>query len=570
MATNKRRKLDGSGNGSGNGSGSGNSTPTAEANQTQSSESEKGRPDRILIRQYSSFKPNKKNLQKKAGGRLVLTTQAGERLVILGSFGIKVREGEATVAGAILTPVDDVQWVHAPHCHAVPVLRTADDTVLELHPHPAAKGLRQLANLNPGFAKLWNETANEADSKARSSTFEIIYTSQDVPKRAVLQELVSPAEWNKKLSGLVAAKRKGTPVIFMCGPKSSGKSTFGRLLANRLMTDRGGTRNKPWSTVMVLDVDPGQPEYSPPGVISLCKITTPNLSPSFCHPTLSPAEGQVRAHAIASVTPAQDPAHFIECVLDLFAHYQQGPDAKCPLVINTPGWIQGTGLDILTELIASIQPTEVIYMSQDGPDETVNTLRSACTTTTLPTPFSSLPSQPNDSAPARTSLHFRTMQTMSYFHLAHQHQTSPLPSWNPTPLTALRPWRVRYPAPDLLAEAINGTVLALVKVENRAAAFAATAASSSPRPSTTPHPLKTPKYRSSPTRRASPSPRHSRFLCLVLVRGIDPSNHELQLLTPLPRETVASLAGSGAAAEQLVLVAGGSTRPRGRTARTCI
>lgn len=79
----------------------------AEANQTQSSESEKGRPEyvahvsikfpsidrmliqnssttpcpepsRILIRQYSSFKPNKKNLQKKAGGRLVLTTQAGE------------------------------------------------------------------------------------------------------------------------------------------------------------------------------------------------------------------------------------------------------------------------------------------------------------------------------------------------------------------------------------------------------------------------------------------------------------------------------------------------------------
>lgn len=333
---------------------------------------------------------------------------------------------------------------------------------------------------------------------------------------------------------------------------------------------------------MVLDVDPGQPEYSPPGVISLCKITTPNLSPSFCHPTLSPAEGQVRAHAIASVTPAQDPAHFIECVLDLFAHYQQGPDAKCPLVINTPGWIQGTGLDILTELITSIQPTEVIYMSQDGPDETVNTLRSACTATTLPTPFSTLPSQPNDSAPARTSLHFRTMQTMSYFHLAHQHQTSPLPSWDPTPLTALRPWRVRYagpdrgflgilcydhqPAPDLLAEAINGTVLALVKVENRAAAFGGNSglllpASLNPDTTTTttkpPPPPQDPKIPLIPNPQGlTLPPRHSRFLCLVLVRGIDPSSHELQLLTPLPRETVASLAGSGAAAEQLVLVAG--------------
>jgi polynucleotide 5'-hydroxyl-kinase GRC3/NOL9 len=446
-----------------------------------------------------------------------------------------------------------------------------------------------------------------------------IYTSEDIPKRAVLQELVSPAKWNKKLSGMAAAKRKGTPVVFLCGPKSSGKSTFGRLLANRLMTDRGGSKHTPWSSVMILDLDPGQPEYSPPGVISLSKIVAPNLSPSFCHPTLSPAQGLLRAHAIASVTPALDPAHFIECVLDLFAHYQRGPDAKCPLVINTPGWIQGTGLDILSELITSIRPTEVIYMSQDGPEETVNSLQSACTTAP-PIPFSALPSQPSEGSSSRTPLHLRTMQTMSYFHLR---QTEPLPSWDPTPLTDMRPWRVRYagkdrgfrgilcydhqPAPELLSEAINGTILALVKVESRAAfrdLLHGTEAEADPHPdanadthsiadadadletdpanntstpnnpptntanptppqktditTTTPKPEKTKEMTTSIPLIPNPlgqtlSPHHSHCLGLVLVRGIDAARSELQLLTPLSGAVLTSLRGGE---EELVLVAG--------------
>ncbi|KAK4249998.1 hypothetical protein C7999DRAFT_12132 [Corynascus novoguineensis] len=545
------------------------------------------------------------NFQKKVGGRLMLTTREGERLVILGSFGVKVREGEATIAGAVLTPADPVQWVHAPHCHAVPVLRTADDTVLELQPHPAARELRHLATLNPVFAKLWNETIPGRTSKAQSSaTFQIIYNSQDVPKRGLLQELTSPAEWNKKLSGLATAKRKGTPVIFLCGPKSSGKSTFGRLLTNRFITDRGGVKHKPWSSVMVLDIDPGQPEYSPPGVISLVRIATPNLSPSFCHPILTPAEGQLRAHAIASVTPALDPAHFIECVLDLFAHYQRSSDVSSPLVVNTPGWIQGTGLDILSELIASIRPTEVIYMSQDGPEETVNNLQAACATTSPSTPFSTLPSQPSE-ASSRTSLHFRTMQTMSYFHLKrqpssrrdeqrqHGQQPQPYPTWDPTPLTDFRPWRVRYagrkrgilgilcydhqPAPTLLAEAINGTVLALVRLESRDALRDLDChLTSFPKNGDNDDDEKHTPYSTTNKTKASKkggtggdestlplipnphsrtlSPRHSRLLALVLLRGVDTARRELQLLTPLTIEDVVLCGGEEE--QDLVLVAG--------------
>ena len=95
--------------------------------------------------------------------------------MILGSYGVKVQEGEATICGANLTPLDSIQWVHAPHCHALPVLRTSEGTVIELHPHAGAESLRQLAKLNPAFGKLWNESSTEGvQSTKHLPTFQIV------------------------------------------------------------------------------------------------------------------------------------------------------------------------------------------------------------------------------------------------------------------------------------------------------------------------------------------------------------------------------------------------------------
>nr|CDP30057.1 Putative protein similar to Protein GRC3 of Gibberella zeae [Podospora anserina S mat+] len=488
--------------------------------------------------QYSSLKPHKKNYQQKPDGCVTLRTPDGERLVILGSYGIRVHQGEATIAGAQLTPLDPVQWVHAPHCHALPVLRTSEDTVVELHPHPAADGLRQLAKLNPAFGKLWNEVPTQGVPSRKDSTFQIVY----VPKKVALQELVSPPEWNKKLASLIATKRKGasSPIFFLCGPKSSGKSTFGKLLANRLITDRAGNKNAPWSPIYILDIDPGQPEFGPPGVISLVKLTSPNLQPPFCHPTLEPVTSMIRSHAIAAVTPALDPEHFIECVMDLFTTYQTqthpGEEKKPPMVVNTPGWIQGLGLDILSDLVKGIKPTEVVYMSTEGPEETISGLQAAISF--IPTTaFSTLPSQNTTEilSPSRIPSSLRTMQAMSYFHLLPS-----LSTWNSTPLSHVPPWRVRYtgpdrgfrgilcydyqPSPRILAEAINGMVLALVKISNLAALRGLDniiEAGSGKIPL-----IDNPMGKSL-------DPKFSELVGLVLVRGVDERRGELQLLTPV-------------------------------------
>ncbi|KAK1749349.1 hypothetical protein QBC47DRAFT_395980 [Echria macrotheca] len=528
-------------------------------------------PKPAAVIQHSTFRPdkNRKNYQQKPDGRVLLKLSDGERLVILGSYGLKVREGELTLSGAVLHSSTTLHWVHALSCHALPVIRAAADTSVEIHPHPGAESLQQLSRLNPAFGKLWHETPSGTPSKA---TFRIIYTSADWPGRFALQELVSPAEWNKQLAITVKSKLKGaTPVVFLCGPKSSGKSTFGRILLNRLVTDQGHSK-KPWTSVAVLDIDPGQPEYGPPGVISLNKIAVPNLVAPFCHPVLEPRKEQLRAHAIAAISPAHDAKHYVECVLDLLWHYRTKLGSKCPLIINTPGWIQGTGLDILVELVQKVRPTEVIYMSQDGPGETVDNLKAACGSST---PFNTLPSQ-TGSLSTRTAAEFRTMQTLSYFHLKWSSISSPTPTWDPTPLTALRPWRVRYRGPDpgfvgimcydhqpglsLLADAINGMILALVKIENRAA-FRDLFALDTDMEVDVEGDLLIPSSKAiiyttegipliQNSQGRTLDPKYSSVLGLVLVRGIDAGRGELQILTPLPGDLIAE------AGKDLVLVSG--------------
>lgn len=96
--------------------------------------------------------------------------------MVIGSFGVRVVQGEVTLAGATLRPSETIEWVHAPHCHAIPVLRTVENTRLELHPDLNARGLRQLSRISPLFRRMWNEPSETDQGKkiSREATFQIV------------------------------------------------------------------------------------------------------------------------------------------------------------------------------------------------------------------------------------------------------------------------------------------------------------------------------------------------------------------------------------------------------------
>lgn len=369
-------------------------------------------------------------------------------------------------------------------------------------------------------------------NSGKRQTWQILVSSADGPKKAMLQDLKSPAVWNREIASLLKPKGGKVPVLLVCGPKSSGKSTFSRIVMNRLMTDRSGTKQRKWPGVAVLDIDPGQPEFGPPGVLSLVKLDEPNLSPPFCHPKVG-GQHTVRSHTVASITPASDIEHYKSCVLDLITHYKLSCP-KLPLVINTPGWIQGSGLVLLQELVREIEPTQILYMSEDGPEDTVEGLKLAG----QGIPLVTLPSQSSDFT-SRTALHLRHMQTMSYFHVDEENSNKTNSLWNPAPLTHCAPWLVSYkggehllgvvcygyqPEPELLAEAIDGTILAVVEVENfKAFNDLKLKDLTQQTPSQIPY-----------IRPAAPlDPKYSRCLGLALIRGVDVESQLLSLSTPL-------------------------------------
>jgi polynucleotide 5'-hydroxyl-kinase GRC3/NOL9 len=409
--------------------------------------------------------------------------------------------------------------------------------------------------------------------------FDQLFSSQDEPQKAYLYPLISPPEWNAALAKLTESGER-TRAVFVCGPKSSGKSTFTRLLTNRLLSEKSCSTG----AVALLDLDPGQPEYSTPGHLSLVYLQEPNFGPPFAHPIPPGKRRTFRSHAIGAITPSTDPSLYMACASDLYSHYRNvlSVSPNCPLIINTSGWVQGTGLEILTDLITKIRPTDIVYMSQEGPLEVTTSLMEAA----KGKPLFTLPSQASEYT-TRTAAHLRTMQTMAYFHL---NPSSNGESFDRTPLTSIPPWEIRYsgenlgilgilcygeqPPASLLADTINGSLVSIVVIENDTAIpgwneepaeqnLTSLATDSdlslfddSPQPLQKPVLVRTPTEDLpyfNPLNSIILDPKHSHTIGLALVRGIDVERRRLQILCPIESSVIEEINEQG---KKIVLVSG--------------
>ena len=135
---------------------------------------------------------------------------------------------------------------------------------------------------------------------------------------------------------------------------------------------------------------------------------------------------------------------------------------------------------MLEEFIKNMLPTDVIYMSDKGPEEVVQVLNTA--TNRSGSLYHTLPSRPFEGS-QRTAADLRTMQTLSYFHLDDPDEA--LLRWNATSIHAIRPKELYYTGSEqsifgimilgeemdhrFLADLINGSVLGLVAIEDESA-----------------------------------------------------------------------------------------------------
>ncbi|EMS51635.1 hypothetical protein TRIUR3_10393 [Triticum urartu] len=171
-------------------------------------------------------------------------------------------------------------------------------------------------------------------------------------------EVVVPEDW--AMATDVISSDLSSPVVLVCGPSNSGKSTFTRLLLNKLLPSYG--------RVGYLDTDVGQPEFSPPGCLSLHIVD--EAITDMQNPVLREAE---RCCFYGDISSKGDPESYLNSLFLLYNYFVE--KYRCPggevlpLIVNTPGWVKvftvlktlcfhlnaGTGFDMLVEMLRSLK-----------------------------------------------------------------------------------------------------------------------------------------------------------------------------------------------------------------------
>lgn len=420
-----------------------------------------------------------------------------------------MKRGAVKVCGAVLTQESEPQTIYAPMSHALPVIEAlpnqqlyedAFDVKLSITTHHS--GILRIGKLCPLFTTLWTSTSAEPTDFSFRPIFK---SSANIPVLSV------PQEWDSALLDLNPRPVPGAepPRIVVVGAKGAGKSTFIRLLTNTLLSST--TR-----TLAYLDVDPGQPEFSPPGTVSLHLLTTPILSPTFAQ---NPRP--LRAHHIGYASPREDPAYYTACIIDLLTHHR-AYHPNVPLIINTAGWTKGLGLELLQEICYNAQATHIIHLSSQRAQSSIIPDLAGQHTRTY-----ELPSVAG-AASRFSAADLRMLKIMSYFHRCGD-------DWDfSSPLTGFAPWVVPTAGPDagvhavsvlgdyipapLLPDALEATIVGIVLVSGEM--------------------VEPQEEEKMPLLRAEllPGPSECEFAGLAVVRKVDVEKGEVQLVTPVEGE----------------------------------
>uniref|UniRef100_A0A0D9V150 Uncharacterized protein n=1 Tax=Leersia perrieri TaxID=77586 RepID=A0A0D9V150_9ORYZ len=150
------------------------------------------------------------------------------------------------------------------------------------------------------------------------------------------------------------------PVVAVCGPGNSGKTAFSRILLNTLLPR--------YKKVAYLDTDVGQPEFTPPGFVSLHVLE--EQAEDFKMLYLRTAK---RCFFFGDVCANKNPKLLLSYIFSLYDYFLKElyrfddvnnlERSAIPLVINTSGWVKGTGLIMLKEILKYTSPTHVIRLS---------------------------------------------------------------------------------------------------------------------------------------------------------------------------------------------------------------
>ncbi|XP_039685114.1 polynucleotide 5'-hydroxyl-kinase NOL9 [Medicago truncatula] len=171
----------------------------------------------------------------------------------------------------------------------------------------------------------------------------------------VLPDIYIPQKWSQAANSITSSPTP--PITLVCGASNCGKSTFSRNLLNVLLT----RCNK----VAYLETDVGQPEFTPPGFVSLTIVN--KVTPDLTIPCLKTPE---RSLFFGDVSSQKDPSTYLKYICSIYDYYrkeyctfdkrQNSSKIHLPLVVNTSGWVKGDGYKVLVNMLKYIGPTHIV------------------------------------------------------------------------------------------------------------------------------------------------------------------------------------------------------------------
>ncbi|WFD43899.1 Polynucleotide 5'-hydroxyl-kinase grc3 [Malassezia psittaci] len=356
-----------------------------------------------------------------------------EALTLRGQFLVRVLHGKVSVAQMTLTPQSPPFLVYAPDVY--PAAEFLAESTYESPNETQLKGFIAVIQVTP-FSNGLEHIGRACPVAGTSPLPGFLDFIQDASQDAMR----APNEWKSSLSALKDSK---SCVAMIRGPKNSGKSVFSRLLLNSLLE-----RNR---FVAYLDLDVGQPEFGPAGMIALYVFDareSQTYGPSWAVQRLP-----LRAHFFGDVSPREDPHRYQSQIAELVEYYTRelrtyhddsfvlqlmssplpADDSRkqctMPLVVNTHGWTKGLGSDLVDQAGQLLNPSDVFELN----------------TPSLPA-FGATSCGRHATATRRRRLNaveIRTLNMMSYLHMTQiPRPGNPYAMWDFTSLVAQRPWAV--------------------------------------------------------------------------------------------------------------------------------
>ncbi|KAI0829227.1 hypothetical protein BC628DRAFT_1359721 [Trametes gibbosa] len=549
-----------------------------------------GKPTLDAPRVLSTFQPVRDknvfylpNTDDSLPKRTVLLLDRLDTVTILGSYTLTILRGSVVLAGVTLTTSTTAHPVFAPRSSPLPTIHClppkapasgfpslpnlpeniadaasyADAVVILQELQTGIEGLGRVCRPFNGFftPSRWHQSQVRFDMGLDNVYFMPAQTLDTYP-------LIVPKTWTAVTEAALSCKdddgASQEPVYLVKGPKNAGKSTFARLLLNKLLSR--------YRHVAYLECDIGQSEFTPGGMVSLNVVEQPIFGPPFSHPSIPLA-----AHFVGATSPRTSPSHYLDSIQALMQHYaldvqnatldEDNVDNKdtrinsiIPLVINTMGWTKGLGANLAQKVEEIVEPSDIFAFKLSAAEEGLLHATSTPGPPILhPCRIHTMEAIPLGDASSRyTAADHRNLCLLSYFHAVFPQKAALSPYASPTPLTwnialplcAQQPYEVDWPVaidkliltgagfedviPAEVHRALNCAVVALVSCDPGTLNIQAPLDEETNGSARTPFHYEQGAF--------LPLPSASRCVGLGLVRAVSCSSSKpsIQLLTPVP------------------------------------